>query len=163
MQCFSNVFGSWLPLLFSHILWPPPCSFFNTYDIITIMIITKCISQEIQQTITTSLPQRCISWHLISNCNWISQTILMQRLALQQYDQLRNSWFGVWQCWSYSISSSTFLWFRVFVLMWTRVEKPHSQRNAVASRSIFEKPVQTVAGMIHPLLTRTEKVTFHEK
>jgi len=54
MQCFSTVFGSWPPLVFSHNLRHPSCSFFNTYDIITIMITTKCISRKIQQTTTKS-------------------------------------------------------------------------------------------------------------
>ena len=43
MQCFSTLFGPWLPLVFSHNLWPSSWSFFNVYDAITIMI-TTCIS-----------------------------------------------------------------------------------------------------------------------
>jgi len=31
----------------------------------------------------------------------------------------------------------------------------------VATETIFEKPNQTVVGMIHAQLTRTEKVAFH--
>ena len=33
----------------------------------------------------------------------------------------------------------------------------------VAAEAIFEKSVQTVVGMIHAQLTRTEKMAFHEK
>jgi len=31
----------------------------------------------------------------------------------------------------------------------------------VATEAIFEKPNQTIVGMIHAELTRTEKVAFH--
>jgi len=49
----------------------------------------------------------------------------MQRLILQQYDQLRNLWLSVGQCWSF-ISSSTFLRFRAFVLVSIWAIKPLS-------------------------------------
>jgi len=32
-----------------------------------------------------------------------------------------------------------------------------------ATKTIFEKPVRTVVGLIHARLTRTEKMAFHEK
>jgi len=33
----------------------------------------------------------------------------------------------------------------------------------VATKAIFEKPVKRIVGMIHSRLTRTEKMSFHEK
>ena len=39
--------------------------FFNTYNIITIMITAKCCSRKMQQTTTTFVPQKCISQHLV--------------------------------------------------------------------------------------------------
>jgi len=94
MQCFSTVFGSCPPLVFSHNLRHPSCCFFNTYDIITIMITTNGISRKIQR-ITT----KCINTTkmLFLTFNFKRQ-ILMRRLTLQQYDQLRNLWLSVGQC-----------------------------------------------------------------
>jgi len=73
---FLNLFRFVTPLLF-YILHTRNLSysFFNTYNIITIMITTKCCSRKIQQTTTTFFPQKCISWHLISNGNWFFTNI----------------------------------------------------------------------------------------
>jgi len=54
----------------------------------------------------------------------------MRPLTLQPYDQLRKTWLIV----------------RVF--MWTRAEKPLSQRYIVATEAIFEKSNQTVVDSV---------------
>ena len=59
-------------------------------------------------------------------------------------------------------SCSIILGFRVFVLVWARVEKSLPQRHIVAMKAIFGKPIQTDVDMIHAQLTRTEKMAFHE-
>ena len=48
---------------------------------------------------------------------------------------------------------------------WRELEqKKHSIRDMLWKvEAIFEKPVQTVMGMIREQLTRSEKVAFHEK
>jgi len=38
---FLNLFQFVTPLVFTHNLWHPSCSFINTYDILTIVITTK--------------------------------------------------------------------------------------------------------------------------
>jgi len=47
--------------------------------------------------------------------------------------------------------------------MRTKAEKTLLQRNCVATESMFETSVQTVVGMFHAQLTRTEKGAFREK
>jgi len=138
--------------------------FFNTYDIITIVITTKCISRKIQRIAAKLLIlQKRFSEHLISNGNWISQTFLMRRLTLQQYDQLRNLWLSVEQCWSL-ITSSTFLRSRAFVLVWFRGNNPLSQRYIVANKnSIRKKQFRQLWEWFANSSPEPKKAAFYEK
>jgi len=118
--------------------------------------------KKMQQTIIILVPQKCISKHLISN----------GKIAFHKHFQcdcwlcnrVANFEIRAWVFGSANlISSSTFLSFRAFVLIRIRAEKTDSQRYMAATKTIFEKPVRTVVGLIHARLTRTEKMAFHEK
>jgi len=138
MQWFSTIFGSWPPFVFSHNLRPFLLLFqyiwyYNHYD------HHKTHFLQNATTITTLLPQKCILWLLISKGNWISQTFSMRRLTVQPYGnfEIRGWVFAVLT--TNLLSCSTFLWFRAFILMWTKAEKPLSQRCVVANERNIRK------------------------
>ena len=54
MQYFSTLFDPWFPLVSSHNLRPPCCSFFNIYDY-NHYDYTQCISRKMQRTTTRLL------------------------------------------------------------------------------------------------------------
>ena len=68
------------------------------------------------------------------------------------------------ECLTVLISYHPWLSFNLVPLFWCELElKRHSCRNIVGMEAIFKKPNQTVVGMTHAQLTRTEKLDIHEK
>ena len=138
MQCFSTVFGSWSPLVFSHNLRQTPLllffqcmRYYNHYDHHK-MYFQKNTTNHHKIINTTGMLFLTFNFKRQLNfTNIFNATVATVWPASKL-------WLSVGQHWSL-ISSSTFVRFRAFVLMRIRGNKPLSQRYIVANEKSIRK------------------------